>query len=165
VHYNNRLNMKFDELLCNDRLGEFGRYQQYVYTLTCLPAIWSAMIIYSWSFTGADVGHRWVDVLCFGGLVAKALRFFSSRCRLDENDTRFEANYSSVTLAYRGDGQCARVNVHTDERVDCTHDGYLWDTDKTSALQQVAIDTLSGGLPHFRTRHSFSCCSFVTVRG
>lgn len=49
--------MKFDDFLVG-HLGEFGRAQQYVYALTCLPAVWSAVIIYYWTFTGFDVQHR-----------------------------------------------------------------------------------------------------------
>jgi hypothetical protein len=53
--------MKFDELLSDERLGQFGKYQKVVYTLTCLPAIWCAMIVYSWTFTGRDIAHRCVQ--------------------------------------------------------------------------------------------------------
>ena len=46
--------MKFDELL-SAHIGDFGRYQQYVFALTCLPPVWAALITYMWTFTGMDV--------------------------------------------------------------------------------------------------------------
>ncbi|CAM6005004.1 unnamed protein product [Sphagnum balticum] len=88
--------MKFDELLCDGRLGQFGRYQ---------------------------------------------------KCRLDENDTLFETNYSSIPWAYRGDGQCGRVNVRTGVRTDCTDGGYVWSEEKTSALQQRSYNRCSIAAP------------------
>ena len=53
--------MKFDELLTDDRLGQFGKYQKIVYLKTCLPTIWGAMIVYSWTFTGRTIAHRCVQ--------------------------------------------------------------------------------------------------------
>ena len=53
--------MKFDEFLTNDHLGQFGKYQKIVCIKTCLPSIWGAMIVYSWTFTGRNIAHRCVQ--------------------------------------------------------------------------------------------------------
>lgn len=49
--------MKFDDLLEN-HVGAFGKGQCIIYLYICLPAIWSAVIVYYWTFIGTDVPHR-----------------------------------------------------------------------------------------------------------
>lgn len=62
--------MKFDDLIKN-YLGEFGRYQKLQFFLVCLPTIFTAMHALSWTFTAANVPHRYES---------KCLN--SCRCRL-----------------------------------------------------------------------------------
>ncbi len=46
----------FDDMLVV--LGEFGRYQRWLYLFLFLPTIFSAMHKLAWVFLGAEVQHR-----------------------------------------------------------------------------------------------------------
>lgn len=49
--------MGYDHVL--EKLGEFGRYQQRIYILLCLPAISCAFHKLAWVFLGAKADHRY----------------------------------------------------------------------------------------------------------
>ena len=50
----------FDDLLVV--LGQFGRYQRWLYLFLFLPTIFSAMHKLAWVFLGAKADHRQADL-------------------------------------------------------------------------------------------------------
>uniref|UniRef100_A0A7E5A0H0 MFS domain-containing protein n=1 Tax=Panagrellus redivivus TaxID=6233 RepID=A0A7E5A0H0_PANRE len=47
----------FDDIVIN-YLGDFGRYQKFIFVLVCLPCIITAMDSLSWTFSGTSIPHR-----------------------------------------------------------------------------------------------------------
>lgn len=49
----------FDDVIVR-YLGQFGRYQRYIFFLVCIPSIITSMDSLSWTFSGAKSNHRFV---------------------------------------------------------------------------------------------------------
>ncbi len=112
--------MKFDDLLTN-HLGDFGKYQQVIYLLACLPPVWCAIIIYSWTFTGASLDYR---------------------CRLDATDLAYSYDRNGTNASqwlYEQSGKCARIQKSTYKVQPCVD--YVFDHSEivSSALEDVRL--------------------------